>query len=267
MLDKLLLGRYIPGDSPIHHLDPRTKLLITMAFILIVFLANTWAAYGILLAFTGFVLYLSKIDLDFFLKGIRPMIWLILFTVVFQMLFSQGGAVYFQWGPIAITSEGIMNGIFIFIRLVLIIIFSTLLTLTTAPMELTDGLEYLLRPSKRIGFPAHEIALMLSIALRYVPTLMDEATKIMNAQRARGVDFSEGKFVERVQAFIPVLVPLFVSSFNRADEMANAMEARGYNGGEGRTKFRQLEFSMLDLWAWVLVILVTLVLVALRFFV
>lgn len=194
------------------------------------------------------------------------MIWLILFTVVFQMLFTQGGEVYFQWGPITVTSLGIINAIYIFIRLVLIIMMSTVLTLTTAPLELTDGIEHLLSPLSRFGFPSHEIALMLSIALRYVPTLMDEAQRIMNAQRARGVDFEEGNFIDRMKSLVPILIPLFVSAFNRADEMAIAMEARGYRGGEGRSKYRKLEFSRLDSYAILAFILLTLALLAIRFY-
>lgn len=195
------------------------------------------------------------------------MLWIIMFTVVFQMLFTVGGTVYFQLGPITITSLGVINAIYIFMRLVLIIMMSTILTLTTAPLELTDGIEHLLRPLTRLGFPSHEVALMLSIALRYVPTLMDEAQKIMNAQRARGVEFDEGSFIDRVKAMVPILIPLFVSAFNRADEMAIAMEARGYRGGEGRTKYRQLKYSKIDAYALVILLLVTAALIAIRIFI
>lgn len=246
MFDKLLIGRYIQGNSWIHRLDPRAKLLGTIYFIFLILLANHWLAYLLLTAVVFMLIRLSGIDLSFFLKGIRPMIGLILFTVLFQVFFSQGGEVYFSWGILQVTSEGLRNAVFIFIRLVLVIMISTLLTLTTAPLELTDGIEHLLRPLSRFGFPSHEIALMLSIALRYVPTLMDEAQKIMNAQRARGVEFNQGSFIQRIQAIIPILVPLFVSAFNRAEEMATAMEARGYRGGEGRTKYRQLSFHKGD---------------------
>ena len=245
MLDKMLLGRYIQGDSWIHRLDPRTKLMSSFYFILII-LANNWQTYLLLGLFTLLAIHLSGISIRFFINGVKPMIWLILFTVMFQVLFTYGGETYFKWRPIMITSLGIINGVFIFARLVLIIFMSTILTLTTAPLELTDGIEHLLRPLSKIGFPAHEIALMLSIALRYVPTLMDEAQKIMNAQRARGVEFDQGNFIERMKAVVPILVPLFVSAFNRAEEMATAMEARGYRGSEGRTKYRQLHYSKAD---------------------
>lgn len=257
MFSKLLLGRYLPGDSIIHHLDPRTKLLGSFYFIVMVFMVNNWLGYLLLILFTFLLIYLSGIDLKFFLNGVKPMIWLILFTVVFQILFSTGGTVYFQWGIIAVTSHGLINGVYIFLRLVLIIMVSTMLTLTTAPLELTDGIEHLLIPFARFGFPAHELALMLSIALRYVPTLMDEGQKIMNAQRARGVEFNQGSLMDRIKAVIPILVPLFVSAFNRADEMANAMEARGYRGGEGRTKYRQLQFNRIDGYGLIVLVITT----------
>lgn len=256
MFDNVLIGRYIQGDSVIHHLDPRTKLILSFVMIILVFMANSWLSYVLLIAFVMLAVILTGINLGVFIRGIRPMIWLILFTVIFQVLFSTGGTVYFQWGPIAVTSAGIINGVLIFVRLVLIIMMSTVLTLTTSPLELTDGIEHLLRPLERIGFPTHEIALMMSIALRYVPTLMDETQKIMNAQKSRGVEFDQGSFIDRVKAFVPILVPLFVSAFNRADEMANAMEARGYRGGEGRTKYRQLDYSRIDLIAGLLVVLI-----------
>lgn len=256
MFDNVLIGRYIQGDSVIHHLDPRTKLILSFVMIILVFMANSWLSYVLLIAFVMLAVILTGINLGVFIRGIRPMIWLILFTVIFQVLFSTGGTVYFQWGPIAVTSAGIINGVLIFVRLVLIIMMSTVLTLTTSPLELTDGIEHLLRPLERFGFPTHEIALMMSIALRYVPTLMDETQKIMNAQKSRGVEFDQGNFIDRVKAFVPILVPLFVSAFNRADEMANAMEARGYRGGEGRTKYRQLDYSRIDLIAGLLVVLI-----------
>ena len=243
MMDKLIFGRYIPGNSWIHKLDPRAKLLGTVIFIGIIFLANNWMTYLLLLAFALTAIRLSTIKLSFFINGVKPLIWLILFTVILQVLFTGGSTVYFDWGPIIISQEGLLNGVFIFCRFVLIIFMSTLLTLTTMPLSLTDAIEYLLRPLKVVKVPVYEIALMLSIALRFVPTLMDETEKIMNAQRARGVDFGEGNIFQQMKAIVPILIPLFVSSFNRAEELATAMEARGYKGGEGRTKYRQLEWA------------------------
>ncbi|MHC5269217.1 energy-coupling factor transporter transmembrane component T family protein [Enterococcus sp. LJL98] len=246
MMNKLILGRYLPGNSIIHRLDPRAKLVASFYFIGIIFLANNLASYVLLGAFTFFALALSKIDFGFFLRGVRPLIWLILFTVALQIFFTGGGEVYWKWGVFQLTAFGLQNGIFIFCRFVLIIFMSTLLTLTTPPLALSDAIEYLLRPLKPLKVPVHEISLMLSIALRFVPTLMDETEKIMNAQRARGVDFGEGNLVQKMKAVIPLLIPLFVSSFNRADDLATAMEARGYQGGDGRTKYRVLHWSLKD---------------------
>ena len=243
MLDKLLLGRYLQGDSFVHQLDPRTKFISTFVFIIIIFLANNWLTYLILAIFTLVALLASKIPMKFFWNGVKPLLWVILFTVVLQMVFTTGGDVYFEWGFIKITSFGVINAVYIFLRFVLIIFISTLMTLTTPPLQIADAMESIMKPLGKIGVPVHEIALMLSIALRFVPTLMDEAQKIMNAQRARGVDFGEGNLFEQMKAIIPILIPLFVSSFNRAEDLATAMEARGYQGGTGRTKYRVLTYG------------------------
>lgn len=264
MLEKLLFGRYIQGDSFVHRMDPRAKLIGSFYFIIIIFLANNWITYGIMALFTLLCLMLSDIPLKVFMNGVKPLIWLITFTVILQVLFTTGGETYFRWGFISITSFGLMNGAFIFMRFVLIIFISTLLTLTTMPLALTDAIESLLKPLNALKVPVHEIALMLSIALRFVPTLMDEATKIMNAQRARGVDFGEGNIIQQMKAVTPILVPLFVSSFNRADELANAMEARGYQGGEGRTKYRVLRWHGRDTVAMLGFALLTVLLIWLR---
>lgn len=264
VLDKLILGRYLQGDSWIHKLDPRTKLIGTFVFVLVIFLANNWVTYGLLIGYTLIALLLSKIPLGFFWKGIKPLIWVILFTVALQILFTSGGDVYFQWGFIQVTSEGIINAVFIFLRFVLIISFSTLLTLTTAPLQLTDAIEAVMKPLAVVKFPVHEVALMLSIALRFVPTLMDEAQKIMNAQRARGVDFGEGNLFEQMKAIIPILIPLFVSSLNRAEDLATAMEARGYQGGDGRSKYRVLNYEMRDAIAGLSLVVVTILLFVLK---
>lgn len=246
MMDKLIFGRYVTGDSLIHRLDPRAKLLSTLLFVVIIFLANNWMTYLGLALFVGFGIYLSDIKLSFFINGVKPLIWLILFTVLLQVVFTAGDNVLFSWWVIVISKEGLVNGAFIFMRFVLIIFMTTLLTLTTMPMSLTEAIEYLLHPGKKVGVPVHEIALMLSIALRFVPTLMDETEKIMNAQRARGIDFGEGNLYNQMKSIVPMLIPLFVSSINRAEELATAMEARGYKGGEGRTKFRQLTWQRRD---------------------
>jgi len=264
MMNKLIFGRFIPGDSIIHKMDPRAKLIASFYFIAIIFLANNWQTYLLMAVFTMMAILLSKINLRFFIRGVRPLLWLILFTVALQMLFTQGGQVYFKWGIITLTEFGVMNGLFIFCRFVLIIFMSTLLTLTTPPLELSDAIEYLLRPLAVVKFPVHEVSLMLSIALRFVPTLMDETEKIMNAQRARGVDFGEGNLIQKMKAVVPLLIPLFVSSFNRAEDLATAMEARGYRGGEGRTKYRVLHWHLRDTLALGCFVLVTILLVLLR---
>ena len=211
-----------------------------------------------------FAVFLSKINLNFFLKGVRPLIWLIIFTVALQMLFTRGGTLYWSWGVLSLSSYGIQNGLFIFCRFVLIIFMSTLLTLTTPPLSMSDAIESLLNPLKRFHLPVHEIALMLSIALRFVPTLMDETEKIMNAQRARGVDFSDGNLIQKVKAIVPLLIPLFVSSFNRAEDLATAMEARGYRGGEGRSKYRKLKWASRDTIVLVVFAIATVILIFLR---
>ncbi|EXJ23850.1 Transmembrane component of general energizing module of ECF transporter [Alkalibacterium sp. AK22] len=246
MMEKLIFGRYIPGDSLIHRLDPRAKLVGAIWFIIIIFMANNWLTYLVLALFVLTAIKLSEISPKFFINGVKPLIWLILFTVILQILFTSGQTIWFRLGPIVISQEGILNGVFIFMRFVLIIFMSTILTLTTMPLSLTDAIEYLLRPLDAVKVPVHEIALMLSIALRFVPTLMDETEKIMNAQRARGIDFGEGSIYQQMKAIVPLLIPLFVSSFNRAEELATAMEARGYKGGEGRTKYRQLNWHNRD---------------------
>ena len=264
MLDKLLLGRYLQGDSFIHRLDPRTKFLATFLFIIIVFLANNWLTYFILAIFTMIALLASKIPMSFFWNGVKPLLWVILFTVVLQMVFTTGGDVYVEWAFIKITSYGVINAIFIFLRFMFIIFISTLMTLTTPPLQIADAMESIMKPLGKIGVPVHEIALMLSIALRFVPTLMDEAQKIMNAQRARGVDFGEGNLFEQMKAIIPILIPLFVSSFNRAEDLATAMEARGYQGGTGRSKYRVLTYGKIDGIAAMSLVILTITLVLFR---
>lgn len=264
MLDKLLLGRYLQGNSFIHRLDPRTKFLATFVFIIIVFLANNWLTYFILAVFTLIALFASKIPMSFFWNGVKPLLWVILFTVVLQMVFTTGGEVYIEWAFIKITSYGVINAIFIFLRFMFIIFISTLMTLTTPPLQIADAMESIMKPLGKIGVPVHEIALMLSIALRFVPTLMDEAQKIMNAQRARGVDFGEGNLFEQMKAIIPILIPLFVSSFNRAEDLAIAMEARGYQGGTGRSKYRVLTYGKIDGIAATSLVVLTITLVLFR---
>ncbi|RLK63821.1 energy-coupling factor transporter transmembrane protein EcfT [Atopobacter sp. AH10] len=263
-MNQFIFGRYIKGNSFVHQLDPRTKLLTSFFFIYLVFFANSLASYGLSLAFLALSLILSKIPVGFFLKGLKPMIWLIAFTVLLQLFFTGGEPVYWQWAFLKLTGDGIRQAVFIFFRFLLIILMSTLMTLTTPPLLLADALESLMKPLKKIKVPVHDIALMLSIALRFVPTLMDETQKIMNAQKSRGVDFDEGTMFKRIKAIIPILVPLFVSAFNRADDLAIAMEARGYNGDQERTKYRKLSYQRRDVMVLVAIIAFTLALFGLR---
>lgn len=246
MKQKLIIGRYLPYDSFVHRLDPRSKLLATILYISIIFFANNWLTYLLLTLVVLLGIYLSKVPFDYFVKGVRPMLVLFLFTAFLQILITPGRTTYFSVGFIQISQEGIQNGVFVFARFVLIIFMSILLTLTTEALRLTDAIDYFLTPLKKLDVPVHDMALMLSIGLRFVPTLMDEAEKIMNAQRARGMDFSEGTWLDKLKNFAPLLVPLFNSSYDRAFDLATAMEARDYQGGKGRSKYRQLTWHFND---------------------
>ncbi|HFU4054647.1 TPA: energy-coupling factor transporter transmembrane protein EcfT [Streptococcus suis] len=261
-MDKLILGRYIPGDSILHRLDPRSKLLAMFAFLLMIFWANNLVTNLLLTAFVFGLVMLSRIRLSFFINGLKPMIGIILFTTFFQAFFTPDATILWEFWIFKLSVEGLQQAGIIFVRFVLIIFFSTLLTLTTMPLSLADGIESGLAPLKRFKVPVHEIGLMLSMSLRFVPTLMDDTTRIMNAQRARGVDFNEGNLIQKVKSVIPILIPLFASSFKRADALATAMEARGYQGGEGRTKYRILAWK----WADTVAILIMIALASVLYF-
>lgn len=263
-MDKFLLGRYINGNSIIHRMDPRAKLLLSFYFIGIIFLCNNWETYGLLFLLTLIAIACSKINLGFFIKGVKPLIWLIIFTVILQLLFSTGGKMLWHWGIFSITTGGLQDAGMVFCRFILIIFMSTLLTLTTSPLEIADGLEAILMPLKKVGVPVYEISLMLSIALRFIPLLIDETTKIMNAQRSRGLNFDEGNILQRAKAIVPLMIPLFIGAFNRAEDLANAMEARGYQGGEGRSKYRIQKWNKTDTIAVIIFALVTVALIYLR---
>ncbi len=263
-MDNMILGRYIPGNSIVHRLDPRSKLVAMILLIIIVFWANNPITNVILFVATGIFVILSEVPLSFFIKGLRSMFFLIAFTTLFQLFFISGGHVLFEMGFIKITSYGIEQAGIIFCRFVLIIFFSTLLTLTTMPLSLATAVESLLGPLKRFKVPVHEIGLMLSMSLRFVPTLMDDTIRIMNAQKARGVDFGEGNIIQKVKAMIPILIPLFATSLKRADSLATAMEARGYQGGNGRSQYRQLNWMNKDSVALLLVCVLGLILFLLK---
>ncbi len=242
----ITLGQYFPGTSPLHRLDPRAKILLTIALIAAVFVASSLPAYALVFLFIAGMAALSRIDVKFMVKGLKPVFFVIIFTFVLNLFFTSGGNTLFAWRFIKITDQGLKSAGFMALRLVLLILGTQLLTLTTSPIALTDGIESLLKPLSKIGFPAHELAMMMSIALRFIPTLMEETDKIMKAQMARGADFETGNLVQKAKSMLPLLVPLFVSAFRRADELAMAMEARCYRGGEHRTRMKQLRFTRLD---------------------
>lgn len=246
MLKNMTLGQYFPGDSLIHRLDPRTKLLATIALIAIVFVAQGFSGFALIAAFVLICAASTGIHLKFLIRGLKPIFFIIIFTFVLNLFFQTGGTTLIHFWIIRITDQGLRMASFMALRLILLVVSSQLLTLTTSPIALTDGLETLFRPLQKIGFPAHEIAMMMSIALRFIPTLMDEADKIMKAQKARGANFETGNIVNRARAMVPLLVPLFVGAFRRAEELALAMDARCYRGGAGRTRMKQLRFRGID---------------------
>lgn len=264
MMEKMILGRYLPGDSVVHRMDPRAKLLFIFGFVLIVFLANNVLAYALLSLFTLVVILLSNVRIAFLMAGLKPVIFLILFTFLIHVFFTKEGEVLAQLGFFSIYKGGIIKGAFISLRFLLLIFVTSLLTLTTPPISVTDGIESLFGPLKRVKVPVHELALMISISLRFIPTLLDETDKIMKAQMARGADFTSGCVSSRVKAVIPLLIPLFVSAFKRAEELAVAMEARGYRGGEGRTKYRVLAWHLRDTAALFVLAVLAAALVGLR---
>lgn len=245
-MEKMIFGRYVPADSLVHKMDPRSKLTVIFLFVCIVFLADNWITYALIGIYTFFMLGLSRIPFRFLYSGLKPILWLVIFTLILQLFFTNNGHIIFKMGPVKIYDEGLRQGIFISFRFLFLILMTSLLTLTTTPIEITDGLETLLNPLKKVRFPVHELALMMSISLRFIPTLMEETDKIMKAQIARGVEFASGPMKERMKAVVPLLIPLFISSFKRAEELAVAMEARGYRGGEGRTKYRKLSWKTRD---------------------
>lgn len=264
MMEKMIFGRYIPGDSFVHRLDPRSKLVFVFAFIIIVFLANNAITYGLLIAFTLGVILMSRIRLYFLINGLKPVIILMVFTFLLHILFTREGDIILDLGFLKVYEEGLKQGIFISIRFLVLVFVTSILTLTTSPISITDGIETLLNPLKKAKLPVHELALMMSISLRFIPTLMDETDKIMKAQMARGSDLSAGPLTDRLKAIVPLLVPLFVSAFKRAEDLATAMEVRGYRGGEGRTRYRQLKWDLGDTLALLSLVVMIVLLVYFR---
>lgn len=251
MIRDITLGQYYPEQSVIHRLDARTKILGTLLYIIEIFLVNSFAGFGLVILALGVLIGISRVPVRFIFKGLKAVVFIILLTFVLN-LFMFDGTVLWHWKFLTITYEGLYRSCFMALRLILLIIGTSMLTLTTKPMELTDGLEKLLKPFNRFGLPSHEIALMMSIALRFIPTLLEETDKIMKAQQARGADFESGSLIQRVKNMIPILIPLFVGSFRIAQDLALAMEARCYHGGVGRTRMKEIVFNRRDGMAGVL---------------
>ena len=250
MLKDITLGQFFPGNSVIHRLDPRTKLIMLVIYIVALFSAASWISYGVCFVFLAVCIAISTIPLKSILKGMKPLIMILVFTGLLNLFFTAGETVLVKFWVITITLEGVVRAIFMTVRILMLITCTFLLTYTTSPIALTDGLESLMSPLKVIKVPVHELSMMMCIALRFIPTLIEETDKIMCAQKARGADFESGNLMERVKALVPILVPLFISAFRRADELATAMECRCYHGGEGRTKMKLLRYTQWDLKAF-----------------
>jgi energy-coupling factor transport system permease protein len=256
ILRNISLGQYIPRDSLIHNLDPRIKILSCLAIIISLFLITECLGYLILGSFVIISIVVSKVHPKFVLMGLRPVLFIIIFTLIIHIFMTEGEVIY-QLGFLKITQEGLVKGLLISFRLFILILATSLLTLATSPISLTDGIERLLSVFKLIGMPAHEIAMMMTIALRFIPTLLEETEKIMKAQISRGADFESGNIFNRAKNLIPILIPLFVNAFRRADELAIAMEAKCYRGGEGRTHYRELKIKKADILTFSLTIVIT----------
>ncbi len=265
MLKDITLGQFFPGKSIIHRLDPRTKLVMLVVYIVALFIAVNWLSYGVMFVFLALCIGLSKIPVKSILKGMKPLVFIMIFTAVLNLFFSGGETVLVAFLGIKITLEGLIRAIFMLLRILMLVTATFLLTYTTSPIALTDGLESLLNPLKKIKVPVHELSMMMCIALRFIPTLIEETDKIMSAQKARGADFETGKLMDRAKALIPVLIPLFISAFRRAFELADAMECRCYHGGAGRTKMKLLRYSRRDYGAYTTGVLLLAVMVFLNY--
>lgn len=255
MLKDMTLGQYFPGNSSLHKIDPRMKIIVSIIFIAAVFLAKNIYSFALLLSFTFFMIAISSIKAKVVLKGVKPVMLIVAFTAVINLFWTKGDVLLISIWVINIYLEGVITAVFMVIRiLVLMMGTSILLSYTTSPIALTDGLEMLMSPLKKLKLPVHEFTMMMTIALRFIPTLIEETEKIINAQKARGADFESGNILRRAKALIPILIPLFISAFRRADELAVAMECRCYHGGEGRTKMKVLHMKSSD-WLWLAVLL------------
>ena len=252
MTANISLGQYLPGRSVVHRLDPRTKIFLMAIYIAIVFVVKSLVVFLLPVVLLIAMFVFARVPASYFLSALKPMKWLLVFMFVINLFATQGTTVWFEWKFIKLTQEAVEQAVYITLRLVLLVAGTSILTLTTSPIALTDGLEKLMSPLRKLRFPAHELAMMMTIALRFIPTLMEETDRIQKAQMARGADFESGNIFQRAKSMIPVLVPLFVSAFRRADELAMAMESRCYHGGEGRTRMRELHFHTRDIIATLL---------------
>jgi energy-coupling factor transport system permease protein len=266
MLKDITLGQYFPGNSPVHKLDPRTKLVMLIVYIIALFSAVSWLSYGICFGFLVLTVAISRIPPKSLLRGMKPMIFILVFTGMLNLFFYAEGTVLASFWGITVTTGGIIRAIFMVARILMLISATFMLTYTTSPIALTDGLESLLSPLKKLHLPVHELSMMMCIALRFIPTLIEETDKIISAQKARGADFESGKLMEKVKALVPILVPLFISAFRRADELATAMECRCYQGGEGRTKMKQMHYARRDFSAFGVGIILLVAVIALACF-
>lgn len=264
MIKNITIGQYYPGETVIHNLDPRSKILITFIYIITLFFINTFIPYIFMTLFLISTVKLSKVPMKLIIKGLKPLLYIISITFIINLFMTKGEKLIDFW-IISISKEGAYFATIMALRLIFLVIGTSLLTLTTSPISLTDGIEKLLNPFKKIGVPAHELAMMMTIALRFIPTLLDETDKIMKAQKARGADFESGNIIKRTKSLIPILVPLFISAFRRADELAMAMEARGYRGGENRTRMKVLKLQKNDYIALILTIIILIVIIIIRY--
>lgn len=264
MLKDITLGQYFPGNSPVHRLDPRTKLIFLVVYIVALFTAVSWLSYAVMFAFLASAIAISKIPLKSLVRGMKPLVLILVFTGILNIFFTPGETKLVSFWVITITLEGLVRAFFMMLRILMLITGTFLLTYTTSPISLTDGLESLLGPLKVLRMPVHELAMMMCIALRFIPTLIEETDKIMSAQKARGADFESGNLMTRVKALVPILVPLFISAFRRADELATAMECRCYQGGDGRTKMKLLRYKRLDYNAFVISVVLLAAVILLR---
>ena len=261
MIRDITLGQYFPGNSWVHRLDPRIKIIATLLFLIELFIVDNFIGFGIAAVCLGVVIAVSGVPVGYILRGLKPILMILIFTFALN-IFMVNGRVLWQWKFLHITAEGLELAVFMAIRLILLLMGSSMLTLCTRPLALTDGIERLLSPFKKIGLPAHDIAMMMTIALRFIPTLLEEADKIMKAQQARGADFESGNIIRRAKSLIPILVPLFVSAFRIAQDLALAMEARCYRGGENRTRMNGMKFAKRDYAAIVMMVAFLAVIIA-----